>query len=176
MGLIDIIYSIVSGGATGLIGAAISRYADYKTMQVRLENEIRLKELDAKIIQVEWETRERIVEVEAESRSDVADSEAFKTSLTNEPKIYANTSKLTRVQNSFMVALDFIRGIIRPGLTLYLCAISTAVYLEAGKIIKTQPIPIADAVAIYSQISSTILYLTSCCVLFWFGSRAKDKG
>ncbi len=182
MALSEIVLSIFGGGATGIIGAAISRYSDYKTKQldnahsqIMKENEIQMKNLDIKVIELEWAGRNSIATIEADARMDVADSQAFNTALNSEPKIYANSSKFTKAQNTIMVILDFIRGVIRPGLTLYLCAITTAVYLQAGTIIKDQPITIQHAVDIYIQISSTILYLTTTVVLFYFGSRPKKE-
>lgn len=182
MGFSDIITSVLSGGATGLIGAAIARYSDYKTKQLdievqrmKLENEIQLRHIDERIIEKELSSKERIVISESEARVDVEDSKAFRSAIESEPKIYHNPSKLTRAQNAWMVLVDGVRGLIRPGLTLYLCGITTAVYMQAGSIIKKQPIPIEQSVEIYTQISSTILYLTTTCVLFWFGIRTKNS-
>lgn len=181
MAFSEIISSVLGGGATGLLGAALSRYFDYKSKQLdkefqkdKFEYDLQLKHADARILELEWQSRERIAITEADSRIDAADTQAFQAALTSEPKMFANPSKLTRAQNSWMVFVDGVRGLIRPGLTLYLCGISTAVYMQAGSIIKNQPITIEQSVDIYNQISSTILYLTTCCVLFWFGSRAKQ--
>lgn len=177
----EFLTSILSGGATGLLGAGISRYADYKNKQLDIEvkkldheNEIALRHIDERMMEKEWEARNQIALVEAESRMDVEDSRSFQSALSMEPKLFHNPSKLTRAQNAWMVFIDGVRGLIRPGLTLYLCAISTAVYMQAGKVIEQSPIPVESAVQIYNQISSTILYLTTTCVLFWFGSRVKS--
>ena len=177
----EIISSVFGGGLTGIIGAGISRYADYKNKQLdievqklKFENEIQLRHIDERMLEKEWNVRDSIAVTEAESAMDVQDSKSFQTALTSEPKLYSNPKKYTNLQNTFMVFLDMVRGLIRPGLTLYLCGITTAVYLQAGSIIKQEPIGIEHSVQIYTQIMSTVLYLTSCCVLFWFGSRAKS--
>ncbi len=178
----EFLTSIVSGGLTGIVGAAISRYADYKTKQLdieterlKLENEIKLRHIDERIMEKEWDARDRIANVEADGRTDVSDSAAFAVSLNSEPKMYSNPKKTTAVANTFMVFVDCVRGLIRPVLTIYLCGVTTAVYMQAGTIIKNQPITIDQSVEIYQQISATILYLTNCCVLFWFGTRPKDQ-
>ncbi len=182
MQLTDIVMSVVSGGVTGLLGSVITLIAGYKTKQLELEgkkldrdHEIALRHADARIIELEWQSREKIAMVETEGRMDIADSAAFQVALQNEPKQYANPSKFTKMNNSMMVFLDFIRGSIRPGLTLYLCAITTAVWMQAGDIIKSQPIPVEAAVDIYTQITMTVLYLTTTSVLFWFGTRVKEQ-
>ena len=182
MAIADLVLSIFGGGVTGLLGAALTRYGDYKNKQLEMQfqesrqsHEIELRKEDAKMLKLEWDSREKIALVEAESREDVAKSNSFQTALTSEPRQYANVGKFTKTQNLIMVILDFIRGVIRPGLTLYLCGITTAVYLQAGDIIKAQPIPVQSSIDMYSQISGTILYLTTTCILFWFGIRNQDK-
>lgn len=183
MGFSEIISSVFGGGVTGLLGAAISRFADYKNKQLDLQlqkekfsNEIELKHADARIMELEWQSRERIALTEGESKESVAETQAFQTALTSEPKLYHNPTKLSRAQNAWMVLVDGIRGLIRPVLTLYLCGISTAVYMQAGSIIKHQPLSPEQSMEIYTQISSTILYLTTTCVLFYFGSRPAKQG
>lgn len=183
MGLAEVLMSVASGGATGLLGAVVSRIGDYKNKQLDIElqkmkhsNELSLREVDATIMQLELEARKNIAATEAETAMEVSGNTALVAALNSEPKQYANKDKFTKAQNTLMVLLDFIRGVIRPGLTLYLCAITTAVWMQAGEIIKSQPIPVGSSVEIYTQITSTVLYLTSCCVLFWFGSRPPKTG
>ena len=180
MNFSDVLTNVISGGVTGIVGAAISRYADYKSKQLEIEvqklkfdNEIQLRHIDERMLEKEWNVRDSIAVTEAESAMDIQDSKAFQTALTSEPKLYHNPLKMTKAQNAWLVFVDGVRGLIRPGLTLYLALITTLVYLEAGGIIKKQVLSSEQAFDIYTQISSTILYLTNCCVLFWFGSRAK---
>jgi len=178
----EFITSIISGGITGLFGASITHYFDYlnkkldvQSQDSKQKNEITLREMDSHIMQLEWQARNEIAVTESDSRVEVADSEAFKAALTSEPKLYSNPSKYSRLQNTIMVFVDSIRGLIRPVLTVYLCGVTTAVYMQAGQIIKAQPLSVDQSVEVYTQISSTILYLTTTCVLFWFGSRTKEK-
>lgn len=181
MGFSDIISSVLSGGITGILGAAISRFADYKTKQLdievqklKFENDIALRHIDERMLEKEWSVRDSIAVTEANSAMDIQDSKSFQTALSNEPKFYHNPSKLTRAQNAWMVFIDGVRGLIRPGLTLYLSLITTFVYWEAGTIIKKNVLTPEQAFDIYSQISSTILYITTCTILYWFGIRLKE--
>lgn len=180
MAFVDIVSSILSGGATGIIGAAVSRYADYKTKQLDIDlqkekfsHEIELRHADARIMELEWTFKDKIASTEAQTHVEQFDSAAFQTALTSEPQRYSLADKLTSSQSWWMVILDFIRGIIRPGLTLYLCAITTVVYFQSSKIIGDQSVSVQQAVDIYNQITATILYLCTTVVLFWFGCRAK---
>jgi len=173
--------SIFSGGATGLIGIAVQRYADYKNRQqnieierMRLDNEIKLREMDARIMAQEWAARTKVAEVEAAGREAVADSEAFAVSLKSEPMRYAEGVRLSKAQRWIMVFLDFLRGIVRPGLTLYLCALTTMIYIQARELLSQEDLTSSEALEIERLIISTILYLTTTCILWHFGTRNKQ--
>lgn len=160
--------SILGGGLTGLLGSVATGVLEYKTRKLDIElqkekyaNEIALKKVDAEMMTKEWAAK---VEVE--------DSKAFNTSLTSEPAVY-HEGKLTKEQNWLMVVLDFLRGVIRPGLTLYLCAITTVIYVKAARLLNGEVILPGMAYDLVTQIINTILYLTTTCVLWWFGTRNK---
>lgn len=78
---------------------------------------------------------------------------------------------------AWLVALDVLRGVIRPGLTVYLCAITTLVYLEARGILAAAGASLnpTQALAVHDLIVSTILYLTTTTVLWWFGTRNSER-
>lgn len=182
MGFGDIIGLVFGGGATGLIGSAVNRYFDLQKAKQDMElakitfaHEIESKQVDFQIMQVEWDGRNKIAVTEADGRSDVADSQAFAASFSTDKATYSNTSKLTTAQNSWMIFVDGIRGLIRPGLTAYLSAVSTAIWMQQGALLKLQPIPVDAAVNIYQQSTAMILFLTSTCVTWWFGSRTKSQ-
>ncbi len=161
--------SILGGGITGLLGSVTQRIFEYKTKKLEIElqknkfeNDVALKQLD---MQAAVSHDKTVIEVE--------DSKAFKAALESEPKKYSE-GQLTTRQQWVMVFLDFVRGIIRPALTIYLCGITTAIYFQAKTLMGTM-IPVDSAYNLVSQIVNTILYLTTTCVLFWFGTRNKSK-
>jgi len=94
-----------------------------------------------------------------------------------EPKQYSAKVKTGAVTGFMLVLLDFLRGIIRPGLTVYLCAITTIIYLDAKSVLQNIQgvLSAADALNLVQTIVATILYLTTTCVLWWFGTRNKSK-
>lgn len=172
--MLSILGSILSGGATGLLGIGIQRFFDHKAKKLELElnnqkfaHEINLRKVDAEIMAQEWAGRFKVAEVEG-------DAKAFDTALTSEPKRYYEGTDLTPKQKWLMVGLDFIRGIVRPGLTLYLCAITTIVYFQAAEVMGNSILPF-QAYDLVDKIVQTVLYLTTTCVLFWFGARNKGK-
>jgi len=175
--------SIFGGGATGLIGVALQRWADYKNKQADLElqkakfeHERGLRELDAKILAQEWAGRTRVAEVETAGKVDVAESEAFAASFRTEPTRYSEGVKTGPVTGALLVMLDVIRALVRPGLTVYLCVLTTLVYLDAQALMDRAGIgmTIEEALKITMQVVGTVLYLTTTCVLWWFGTRNKS--
>jgi len=181
--VLGLLGSIVSGGMTGILGVSVQRFADYfnkkqdlKKMQLEFDHQANMKKLDADIMVREYEQQAKIVVAEGEARVAEADAEAFAVSFNQEPKKYSVGTKTGPIANGFLVALDFIRGLVRPGLTIYLCAITTLIYLEAKTIMATVEVFTADqAIDIHNTIVATILYLTTTCVLWWFGTRNKQK-
>lgn len=167
MSILSIVGSVLSGGVTGLAGTAISRYFDYKNKKADREHEVRMVEVEAKVMEQEWAARSAVAKIEGESAIEVEDSRAFKESLSNEPKRYFTGNP--KQFGIIFIILDFIRGCIRPALTVYLCILTTLIYLQ----ITNLGIDSTQTQTILNHIINTILYLTTTVVLWWFGSRQK---
>lgn len=180
--LASILSTIFAGGATGLIGVVFQRFFDYQNKKQdliaardRMAHEVKLREADAKIMEQEWKGRTQVAEVEAAGKEAVADSQAFAASF-NEPIRYSENVKTGPVTGFLLVLLDLTRGIVRPGLTLYLCWIATQMYNEQRALAtiidaSTQPEAI---IGMLRLIIETLLYLFTTCVLWWFGTRNKQ--
>jgi hypothetical protein len=176
-----IVSSILGGGATGLLGVVFQRFFDYKNRQLDIQlqqlkndHDVKMKEADAAIMAQEWAARTRVAEVETAGASDVAESQAFAASYQLEPQRYSS-ARLSRGQQWVMVILDFMRGIVRPGLTIYLCALTTMVYVQAKQLLGNEDLTSAEALEMMKLIIGTILYLTTTVTLWWFGTRNKAK-
>lgn len=170
--------SIIGGGATGILGIAVQRIADYKNRQLDIEitkanhiHEANMREVDAKIMAQEWAARTKVAEVEGAVKVDVADSQVFAASF-NEPTQYSSILKPNEKQGWLLVILDFIRGLVRPVLTVYLCVLTTLVYLQARSLLGTQ-MESVQAFEVLQKVVDTIMYLTTTCVLWWYGTRNK---
>lgn len=175
MGVVETFFSsIISGGVTGLLGVAVQRFCDYKNKQLdievakeRMSHELLLRKADAEILEKEYAARVSVADIEA-------DSKAFSASF-NEPIRFSEKVKYTESQGWLMVILDFIRGIVRPGLTVYLCILTTLIYMETREY-TGQNINEEKAFELMEMIVGTVLYLTTTCLLWWFGVRNKQLG
>lgn len=174
--------AILGGGATGLFGVSVQRYFDLQKYkldialeQQKFSHELALRKVDAEIMAQEWAARTQVASVEAEGRSDVADSQAFAASFT-EPMRYAEGIKATRAQGWLLVLLDFFRGIVRPGLTIYLCVLTTLIYLHCRELLAVPDLLApTEAIDLLRLVINTVLYLTTTAVLWWFGTRNRGK-
>ena len=73
--------------------------------------------------------------------------------------------------------VDFIKGMIRPSLTAYLCGVTTWVTMMAWDIMQKSgtEITATQAMEIFQDTTSIVVYLTVSCVTWWFGDRRMAK-
>lgn len=175
--------SIFSGGATGLVGIVLQRFADYKNKQLdmqleaqRFSHEVEKRKLDREIMQEEWKGRDKVAQTEAQGAEAVADAQAFAASFRMEPARYAEGARLTRGQAWLLVILDAVRGAVRPLLTIYLCLLTTYVWWQVRQTLSAEDLTQEAALDVWKMVVGNILYLTTTCVLWWFGTRNKADG
>lgn len=173
--------SIFSGGATGLIGVVLQRWADYKNKQLdmqlesqRFTNTVALRKVDAEIMAQEWASKTEMAKVEATGRENVEDAKAFAASFKLEPERYSDGVKPTGWMAGLLVLVDVCRGLVRPILTVYLCGLTTYVWYQVRSVLAVEDLAAADVLDIWKMVVGTILYLTTTCVLWWFGTRNKQ--
>ncbi len=183
MDLLSGITSILGGGITGIVGSVVQRVFEYKTKKLEIEaarekfaHEVALRKVDAEIMKEEWTARTKVADIEASAKIEVADAAAFTESLKSDNDNYLDyLDKLTPKQDWLFVILEFVRGSIRPFLTVYLCGVTTLIYLKAAKIMNADVILPGMAYDLLMNIINTVLYVTTTCVLWWFGTRNKEQ-
>lgn len=182
--MLGFITSILTGGATGLLGVALQRVFDWlkvgqeiKLRQIDHDHEEKMRRVDIEMLNAEWEHRAKVAEIETQGKVDAEEAKAFAKSFASEPQLYSAKVTPTTIQGYILIFLDLVRGLVRPGLTLYLCIITTMMYLEVMALVKLYGMVMnaETAMSLMDKIISTILYLTTTCVLWWFGTRNKQK-
>ena len=174
MALVDLISGVLSGGVTGLLGAGISRWAEFKTKKLEFGHEARMKDIDLKIMAEEWSHRTQVASIEAGAKMEISADEAFAKS-SNEPQRYSDEVRPTTAQGWVLVLIDAIRALVRPGLTFYLAALTTYLYWDAHSIIGSGTMMGDDATLLVNKITDTVLYLCTVCVTWYFGVRTRSK-
>ena len=183
MDIVSLLMSSFGGGLTGLLGGAVQKIFDYKTKKLEIEmarekftHDVALRKVDAEIMAQEWAARTKVAEIETEGKIEVEDAKAFAIAKENEDKNYLEyLDKLTPAQDWLFVLLEFAKGAVTPGLTLYLCAITTIIYLKAAKLLNGDIILPGMAYDMVSQIINTVLYLTTTACMYAFGIRNREK-
>ncbi len=179
--LASILGSLFAGGATGLLGVLFQRAFDWlhqrelgKQKAQDQAFELEKRKIDIQVTQAEWAGRTRVAETEAGAAKDVAESNAFAVSQFKEPERYSAAGSVTPAQNWLLVLLDVARGIVRPALTVYLCALTTYILWQVRQLISVENLEAKDVLDIWQLVVNTILYLWTTCTLWWFGTRNKQ--
>ena len=195
------ILETILGGVTGLIGNVVGGW--FKLKHAKLQKEIKDGDRKHEVAMVKAETEAMIMEAKAnikitqaqvEGAVDLKDAEAYIQSqkegnknLFNSKWINALLSvtgwwKIFTLPLASLIAFlfgftDFLRGIIRPALTVYLCGVTTWVTWMSWNIMQTEGITISafQAVDIFKDTTSIVTYLTVSCVTWWFGDRRMAK-
>ena len=196
--LLSIIGSVVSGGATGLLGLLLQRFFDAKDKQNALEV-VREQNRSAEALaamesqrtamqvqgQVEVALEQRIAS-ETESYANLQEASYAhdeKTVLSDEMLRYCveRTGKFMGWILAFLIGMTGVarRG-IRPGLTIYLTVVTYFMYQDYQMLLTGMAgagMTAAEVHDIIMMIVKSIIYLTTTCVVWWFGaSPSKRKG
>ncbi len=158
--MLSALVSLFGGGFTGLLGAAIGKYFDFQS-----------KKLDIELEKNKFQHEQVLAQLQYTAAVEVEDSKAFKEAQTNEPKKYYEGTEYTPTQRWFALGLDFVRGLVRPVLTIYLCILTTFIYIKAARLLNGDVILPGMALDLTTRIIDTVLYLTVTCCCYWFGSR-----
>ena len=157
--MLDLVSSILMGGGTGLIGTAVTGALDFFRRRQTHRHELELRETDLRIVRAEAESAERIAAVEAESVETAAAWSALEGSYEEAGR------RWSRGDSGWIVFVDVVRGLTRPGLTWSFVALTGYVYFFLG----------ATEATLRGRIVETILYLTTTTVTWWFGARQLSK-
>ena len=155
----DAAAAILTGGATGLLGTALSFVSDYFTARQKHEQEMDLRRLDIELAKTEAAGLERAALVEADSAREQAEWSALEASYREAMRRWSWPG-----DGWALAAVDVVRGLLRPTLTVGFLALTAALYFSA-----------AAHAPMQERIVETVLYLTATTVLWWFGGRQVDK-
>jgi hypothetical protein len=166
--------AIVSGGATGLLGALVTTWGELAKVKEINRHEETMRRQDHEIAKTEAEGKLAIAKTEGEAAIGVAEAQTLSASYQHDRATYA-TGELTPRQRWLMVLVDFARGMIRPGETLYFTGLLTYLtFVAVSLLARLSPEQLeATAADLVSQVFLVVLYLTTTVILWWFGARQK---
>ncbi len=191
----------ILGMATGLIGNVVGGIFKFKT--AKLQKEIQAAQNTHALAMVKAESDAMIAEAKAniaitraqvEGAIDLEDARAFVSAQKEGNKQMFSHKWIDMLMNvqgkwqlitlpiamllSVMFAFtDFIRGLIRPALTIYLCGVTTWITMMAWDIMQKYGIELSatQALTTFGEVTGVVTYLTISAVTFWFGDRSMNK-
>jgi len=195
------LFETIFGGVTGLIGSVVGGIFKYKTMKAQIElkkaehsHEMNMVKAESDAMIAEAKANIAITRAQVEGAVDLKDAEAYVASQKEGNKqmfssawvnkLFSVTGKwqiitlpLAMVVATLFGFTDFLRGVIRPLLTIYLCGATTWITHMAWTIMQTNSVGLSatEASAIFIQVISIVTYLTVSCVTWWFGDRRIAK-
>lgn len=190
MTIIDIAGSVVSGvlsgGATGLLGVLLQQWGDHRRRGQEIEmlrlqhaQAIELRRLDQeqqlRIASLDAASAERLAEIDAMARADESAASDYRASLQADRATYLDPAaqQASRAARLAMATVDLLRGIIRPGATIYSLCLLTLLLMWVLDIWQRSGAAITQAqqMQITSEVIGTVTYLAVTCTVWWFGVR-----
>jgi predicted transcriptional regulator len=155
------ITAIAAGGATGIVGTAVSSYFQDKKDKKVLEHKEKMMQIEKEMLQLEVEKAGK-TKVSLESENDnliIPHLETFDPS-TNENKV-----------------INFIRNSVRP-VTTYILMIFTLyiIFKLSNSVNNITPEDNKTLLEMYDYSINSLLYVFSSITLYWFGTRNLNKG
>jgi len=192
---------VIFGGITGLIGSVVGGIFKYKTMKAQIElkkaehsHSLQMVKAESDAMIAEARANIAITRAQVEGAVDLEDAKAYVQSQKEGNKQMFSSAwveKLFSVKGKWQIITlplamivavlfgftDFLRGILRPALTIYLCGATTWVTHMAWTIMQANHIGLTSMQAseIFMQVTSIVTYLTVSSVCWWFGDRRIGK-
>jgi hypothetical protein len=191
----------ILGGVTGLVGNIVSSIFKYKNTKLEIEgiklkneHDLKMVEAETKAMIMEARANIKITQAQVEGAIEIEDSQSFMEAQKQGNKILLDNKwvdallnvegkwKIISVPIASLISIlfgfvDFIRGLVRPALTIYLCGVTTWVTWMAWEIMKAHGVALTaiQATTIFNDVTSIVTYLTVSCVTWWFGDRRMAK-
>jgi len=186
---------VLLGGVTGLLGNVITGWMNYKNTKLNNEHEQKMVALETAAMKEESKMQIAITKAEIEGAVELADSAAYMESIKVGNKnifsvkwidrLFSVEGKVGRffaIPVAVLLAMafgfvDWLKGFMRPAITLYLTGMTTVITFMAWKLLRANGVDISvdAALALYTQTTSIVVYLTVSCVTWWFGDRRMAK-
>jgi len=158
--MLDLVLSVLTGGATGIIGTVISGGMKFFENKQKHAHELAIMKMEIEQMHVEAEIAKDIKELDMESKDRTAAWAALEASYKE------STSRMSSGDHPALVWVDVIRGLMRPAITAFLLVLIGAIYFTVA-VDLVGP----DGTPMRVFIINSVLYVGTTAVLWWFGTR-----
>lgn len=153
------------GGLIGVVGGLVNRWFDLKSKTLDYTHELALRDKDRELLVTEWEQRSKVASIEAEKEIEVAGYDALGKSFEADRATYG------------IVAIDAIRGLVRPTLTVILTLAALGInFVLLDKLVYVwDTLDNTQRVALTVTTTDWVLFQASIAVGWWFAHRPSNK-
>lgn len=168
--LADAAVNTATGGIFGLVGTGISALMKGISDHQTLKHDIAMREMDLKVLETESKLRIKEITAKTEVQVEMADMELEEAAIERDAEIQKASYQADKATYGGG-AVDAIRGLMRPAITILLVVAAFVVTYQLGDLSnEIQPSP-EEAWRLFSNVVHQLLFLTATAVTWWFGSR-----
>ncbi|HUW48964.1 MAG TPA: hypothetical protein VMW36_09520 [Patescibacteria group bacterium] len=191
-GIGEVLSLVFGGGATGLLGSAITSFTNFKLQKLKNDQDVKMHELDIALLKQEAQSQIEVQECATEGQVQLAEIDALKASYDAAAqdafipdymdKLYQNkwTIPIGALLSTLFGIVDFLRKGCRPILTYYLMIVSTYLTWLSWTVLQASTgdggaLDMETATVLFNSTMKVMMYLTVTCVSWWFGDRRTAK-
>jgi len=178
------------GTITGFAGTVLTSVLNFKQQKEKNKHDIALLQAQTEATIKEAEANIRVSEIQVAGDIQKLEAQGWLETLKQnstpsiDAKVIDRLLSGGRIMRFFGILLsllmgivDFLKGLMRPGLTLYIMVLASVVTFKSIDIISAQEnvLSVADAKAIFATAMDVIWYLAVTLVTWWFGDRRTAK-
>lgn len=193
--ILDTLFTgIASGGLTGLGGIVIQTWGKMQEQKFSLQmtrlnlaNALEIQKIETaareRMANISAESAERLATIDAEARASAQADENIRASYNHDKGTYLDPKAQMRrgfvggFVTFLMGLVDFLRGLIRPGATIYTLLLHTGLIWWLYGLWQTKALTLTQdqTAALVAQIVGTTAYLVTTCTVWWFGVRPAQR-
>jgi hypothetical protein len=189
MDIMGLVTSGLGSIVTGLFGSAMTAVATYSTQKLKNQHEQAMAKIEGDNLRLEAEKAIKITTVETEGKVEVADADVLKKSYEMAQKDLFSSEYMTGLMKSrwtrwigallaFLFGLvDFLKALVRPGLTYYLVGASTWITILLYDMLQKYGMELTkdDVYSLFKQAVLMIFSMTLTIVSWWYADRRMAK-
>lgn len=197
--MLGAIVSALTSGALGTIfggiGNLINQWFQKKQIEMKYKHEKDMARIQIDMLNAKTDASIKIAEAKVQGMIDVEEAKAYTYSqkVGNEKDFSDKWMESLLSQEGWLryisvpaaftlmclfAIVDFLKALMRPGLTLYFTVLSSLLTFKSYQIIQSggfQAISQEQAVLYFTIAVDTCIMLTTTCVTWWFGDRRMAK-
>lgn len=169
----DLLVTILSGGATGLLGTLFSGVSGYFKQKAAFAHEESMARLRLDEQKMEIEGKIQVTVEEGKIATALADAKLQESSYKHDKRAYIKGA-VSSFWRGLLAMVDVIRGLMRPSITTYMMVLTTIMYLDVLRMVQgLDSMPPEFLLKVLEKIILMVIYVTTTCIFWWFGSRVK---